>query len=66
MTLRSEAKRQGRPLTSDSIPALPGLGTAEAKKLGYASVGGQAMKWLRNGWKQVSVAAVGWQPCLGG
>lgn len=49
MTLRSEAKRQGRPAPSDSIVALPGLGTAEAKQLGYARVGEQAMKGLRNG-----------------
>lgn len=63
MTLRSEAKRQGRPAPSDSIVALPGLGTAEAKQLGYARVGEQAMKGLRNGWEQASAAAGGWQRC---
>ncbi|MCM5639878.1 hypothetical protein, partial [Xanthomonas hortorum] len=66
MTLRNEAHRQGRPAPSDSIIALPGLGTAEAKQLGYACVGGQAMKRLRNGWEQVSAAAGGWQRCQGG
>lgn len=66
MTLRNEAQRQGRPAPSDSIIALPGLGTAEAKQLGYACVGGQAMKRLRNGWEQVSAAAGGWQRCQGG
>ncbi|QBG94297.1 hypothetical protein EYC55_00475 [Xanthomonas oryzae] len=66
MMLRNEAQRQGRPAPSDSIVTLPGLGTAEAKQLGYACVGGQAMKRLRNGWEQVSAAAGGWQRCLGG
>lgn len=63
MTLRNEARSQGRPAPSDSIIALPGLGTAEAKQLGYACVGGQAMKRLRNGWGQVSAAAGRWQRC---
>ncbi|MCC8537046.1 hypothetical protein ACDH70_12245 [Xanthomonas axonopodis pv. poinsettiicola] len=66
MMLRDEARSQGRPAPSDSIIALPGLGTAEAKQLGYACVGGQAMKRLRNGWEQVSAAAGGWQRCRGG
>ncbi|WP_311238115.1 MULTISPECIES: hypothetical protein [unclassified Xanthomonas] len=66
MMLRNEARNQGRPAPSDSIIALPGLGTAEAKQLGYACVGGQAMKRLRNGWEQVSAAAGGWQRCQGG
>ncbi|MEB1609626.1 hypothetical protein VDQ74_06925 [Xanthomonas campestris pv. campestris] len=66
MTLRNEAHRQGRPAPSDSIIALPGLGTAEARQLGYACVGGQAMKRLHNGWEQVSAAAGGWQRCQGG
>ncbi|KLA51904.1 hypothetical protein XEUV683_14445, partial [Xanthomonas euvesicatoria] len=51
---------------SDSVITLPGLGTAEAKQLGYACVGGQAMKRLRNGWEQVAAPAGGWQRCLGG
>ncbi|WOB51308.1 hypothetical protein NYR97_08050 [Xanthomonas hydrangeae] len=66
MTLRNEARSQGRPAPSDSIIALPGLGTAEAKQLGYACVGGQAMRRLRNGWERVSAAAGGWQRCQGG
>ncbi len=66
MMLRHEARSQGRPAPSDSIIALPGLGTAEAKQLGYACVGGQAMKRLGNGWEQVSAAAGGWQRCQGG
>lgn len=66
MALRNEARSQGRPAPSDSIIALPGLGTAEAKQLGYTCVGGQAMKRLRNGWEQVSAATGGWQRCQGG
>lgn len=65
MTLRNEARRQGRPAPSDSIIALPGLGTAETKQLGYACVGGQAMKRVRNGWEQVSAIADGSQRCQG-
>ncbi|CAD2251101.1 hypothetical protein [Xanthomonas arboricola] len=66
MTLRNEARSQGRPAPSDSIILLPGLGTTEAKQLGYTCVAGQAMKRLRNGWEQVSAAAGGWQRCRDG
>jgi len=38
MSLRNEARRQGRPAPSDSIIRLPGLGTAQAKALGHACV----------------------------
>ncbi|PPT36735.1 hypothetical protein XabCFBP2524_10045 [Xanthomonas axonopodis pv. begoniae] len=65
MMLRNEAQRHGRPTPSDSIITLPGLGSAEAKQLGCACVGGQAMRRLRNGWEQVSAAAGGWQRCRG-
>lgn len=57
MTLRNEARRQGRPAPSESIIRLPALGTAAAKELGYACVGGQAMRRLPNGWEQVSAGA---------
>ena len=63
MTLRNEARRQGRPAASDSIIRLPGLGTPAAKDLGYACVGGQAMRRLANGWEQVSAKDGGWQRC---
>jgi hypothetical protein len=66
MTLRNEARRQGRPAPSDSIIHLPALRSEEAKTLGYACVGGQAFKRLQNGWEQVSAAAGGWQRCQGG
>ncbi|MGV8959713.1 MAG: hypothetical protein ACOH1V_04935 [Stenotrophomonas sp.] len=66
MTLRNEARRQGRPAPSDSIIRLPPLGSEQAKTLGYACVGGQAFKRLSNGWEQVSAAEGGWQRCQGG
>lgn len=65
MTLRNEARRQGRPAPSDSIIRLPALGSEQAKALGYACVGGQAFKRLSNGWEQVSAAEGGWQRCQG-
>lgn len=66
MTLQNEARRQGRPAPSSSIIRLPGLGTPEAKQLGYACVGGQAFKRLSNGWEQLSASEGGWQRCQGG
>ena len=66
MLLRDEARRAGRPAPSDSIIDLPGLGSSEAKALGYACVGGQAFKRLSNGWEQVHALDGGWQRCRGG
>ncbi len=66
MTLRNEARRQGRPGASKSVVTLPALGSPEASQLGYACVGGQAFKRLANGWEQVSAAEGGWQRCKGG
>lgn len=66
MTLRNEARRQGRPAPSDSIIQLPSLGSTEAKELGYACVGGQAFNKLPNGWEQLSANEGGWQRCGGG
>lgn len=66
MTLQNEARRQGRPAPSTSIIRLPGLGTPEARQLGYACVGGQAFKRLSNGWEQLSAEEGGWQRCQGG
>lgn len=40
MTLRNEARMQGRPAPSDSIIRLTALGSEQAKTLGYACVGG--------------------------
>lgn len=66
MLLQDEARRAGRPAPSDSIIDLPGLGSPEAKSLGYACVGGQAFKRLSNGWAQVHSVGGDWQRCRGG
>lgn len=64
--LANEARQAGRPGPSDSIVDLPALGSAEAKQLGYACIGGQAFKRLANGWEQVHAREGGWQRCRGG
>jgi len=66
MVLQNEARWQGRPGASRSVIELPALGSAEAKALGYACVGGQAFRRLDNGWEQVSAREGGWQRCKGG
>ena len=63
ITLRNEARMQGRPAPSDSIIRLPALASEQAKTLGYACVGEQAFKRLKNGWEQVSSGDGGWQRC---
>lgn len=64
--LADEARLAGRPGPSESIVDLPGLGTPEARQLGYACIGGQAFKRLVNGWEQVHAREGGWQRCRGG
>ncbi|ADV27462.1 putative secreted protein [Pseudoxanthomonas suwonensis 11-1] len=64
--LKEEARRQGRPGASASVIALPAMGTTEARELGYACIGGQAMRRLANGWEQVMAREGGWQRCRGG
>mgnify|MGYP003583784949 CR=1 FL=1 len=66
MTLQNEARMQGRPAASKSVVRLPASGTPEARQLGYACIGGQAFKRLKNGWEQVGSAGGGWQRCVGG
>src|SRR5690606_18605214 len=46
--------------------ALPAMGSNEARDLGYACIGGQAMRRLANGWEQVMARGGGWQRCRGG
>lgn len=64
--LKQEARRQGRPAPSESVIDLPPMGTAGARDLGYACIGGQAMRRLANGWEQVMAREGGWQRCRGG
>ncbi|MDR6840697.1 hypothetical protein [Pseudoxanthomonas sacheonensis] len=63
--LQNEARRQGRPTPSQSVIRLPTMGTPAAKELGYACIGGSAMRKLPNGWEQVATTA-GWQRCIEG
>ena len=44
---------RGKPQASDEVVTLPAHGTPEAKRSGYACVGGLAMRRLQNGWEQV-------------
>lgn len=62
--LQSEARRQGRPTPSPTVVTLPAMGTTASKDLGYACIGGTAMRRLANGWEQV-VTGAGWQRCVG-
>lgn len=62
-TLSDEAHRAGRPGPSDSVVALPSLGSEASKRSGFACIGGQAFRKLPNGWAQVSSPAGGWQRC---
>lgn len=65
MAIQNEARRQGRPAPSQTVVKLPAMGTAAAKELGYACIGGTAMRRLANGWEQV-VSGAGWQRCIEG
>lgn len=65
MTIQNEARAQGRPAPSQTVIKLPAMGTAAAKDLGYACIGGTAMRRLSNGWEQV-VSGAGWQRCIEG
>ena len=51
---------------SHKLIQLPGMGSPEAKALGYACIGGQAFRRLANGWEQVAAAGGSWQRCQGG
>ena len=62
-TLTDEARRAGRPGPSDRVISLPGLGSEESKRTGYACIGGQAFRKLPNGWEQAHATAGGWQRC---
>ena len=64
-TIQNEARRQGRPTPSQTVIKLPAMGTPAAKELGYACIGGSAMRRLTNGWEQV-VSGAGWQRCVEG
>lgn len=64
--LQDESRRAGRPAPSSSVVALPALGSSDARRLGFACIGGQAFQRLPNGWSQVMAPEGGWQRCEGG
>ncbi len=61
--VQGTAKRQGMPVPSSEVVALPAMGTADAKALGAACVGGAAMRRLSNGWEQLRNSQGHWVRC---
>lgn len=61
--IQSEAHRQGIPTPSSEIVRMPAYGSAEAKQLGAACMGGTAMRRLSNGWEQLRNAKGQWLRC---
>jgi hypothetical protein len=57
------AKRQGLPVPSADVISLPSMGSAGAKALGAACIGGTAMRRLPNGWEQLRDAQGNWRRC---
>lgn len=61
--IQSEARRQGIPTPSSEVIRIPAYGSAEAKQLGAACMGGTAMRRLSNGWEQLRNAKGEWLRC---
>lgn len=61
--IQNEAHRQGIPRPSGEIVRLPAYGSADAKRLGAACMGGTAMRRLSNGWEQLRNAKGEWLRC---
>lgn len=61
--IQGEARRQGLPTPSSEIVRMPAYGSAEAKQLGAACMGGTAMRRLNNGWEQLRNAKGEWLRC---
>lgn len=51
--VQAMAKRQGLPVPSADVISLPLMGSAGARALGAATIGGTAMRRLPNGWEQL-------------
>lgn len=64
--IQSEARRQGIPTPSSEIVRMPAYGSADAKKLGAACMGGTAMRRLINGWEQLRNSNGEWLRCREG
>ena len=52
--IQGDAKRRGQPVPSAERVTLPEHGSADAKALGAACLGGNAFRRLSNGWEQMS------------
>lgn len=61
--IQGEARRQGIPSPSSEIVRIPAYGSADARKLGAACMGGTAMRRLSNGWEQLRNAKGEWLRC---
>ncbi|PZT27990.1 hypothetical protein A7X93_03310 [Stenotrophomonas maltophilia] len=61
--IQGEARRQGIPTPSSENVRMPAYGSAEAKQLGAACMGGTAMRRLSNGWEQLRNAKGEWLRC---
>lgn len=61
--IQGEARRQGLPTPSAEVVRLPAYGSAEAKRVGAACMGGTAMRRLSNGWEQLRNAKGEWLRC---
>lgn len=61
--VQGEARRQGIPTPSSDIVRMPAYGSAEAKELGAACMGGTAMRRLSNDWEQLRNAKGEWLRC---
>lgn len=64
--IQAEARRQGIPTPSSEIVRMPAYGSAEAKQLGAACMGGTAMRRLSNGWEQLRNSKGEWVRCREG
>lgn len=64
--IQGEARRQGTPVPSSEIVRMPAYGSAAAKQLGAACMGGAAMRRLSNGWEQLRNFKGEWVRCREG
>ena len=60
---QGQAKRQGAPIPSARIYAIPAQGSERARVLGLACIAGTAMRRLDNGWEQLRESNGNWVRC---
>jgi len=66
VVLQGNARQFGAPQPSASITTAPTMGSAEAKRLGVACIGGSVMRRLTNGWEQMRDRQNRWLRCREG